>query len=456
MMVDLVARGDQRHAGLRRGRRRVRQRRARPGRATCSSSTACSTSRTHPVLGRTTATPTMLEAGVSRNVTPPRRQGRPRRPQHAGLDPRGDRRRCCERALDSEVVVTSQRLVPCETPAGSAPARRRPPRPARSGAVRQPDLLRLGVPAPRWTRSRRARHQPPLAHAGRVRGPARGDRGARLLRRRWRATTSTGATGDRTHACGGRARDSTAACSTTPPADDRPWDARLLRWDVLGSLGHVEGLRASGLLSRARARAAAAGAARRRWRRWTRGRLRVAPGRRRTCTPRSRTGSPAGCPAWASGCTPAARATTRSRATSGSTSRTGCSRSTPRRSTLAEALLAFAAPAPRVLWPGYTHQRRAMPSSVGLWAGAYAEGLLDTVESLAAVWARVDRSPLGSAAGYGVPLPLRREAVGEGARLRAGSTGTWPRCRAGGASSRRPRCSGARSWGTTSAGSPRT
>src|SRR5688500_548358 len=52
-----------------------------------------------------------------------------------------------------------------------------------------------------------------------------------------------------------------------------------------------------------------------------------------------------------------------------------------------------------------------MPSSVGLWAGAYAEGLLDTVESLAAVWASVDRSPLGSAAGYGVPLPLRREVA---------------------------------------------
>jgi argininosuccinate lyase len=52
-----------------------------------------------------------------------------------------------------------------------------------------------------------------------------------------------------------------------------------------------------------------------------------------------------------------------------------------------------------------------MPSSVALWAGAYAEGLLDTVESLPALWARVDRSPLGSAAGYGVPLPLDREAA---------------------------------------------
>jgi argininosuccinate lyase len=52
-----------------------------------------------------------------------------------------------------------------------------------------------------------------------------------------------------------------------------------------------------------------------------------------------------------------------------------------------------------------------MPSSVGLWAGALAEGRLDTVESLPALWARVDRSPLGSAAGYGVPLPLQRNVV---------------------------------------------
>ncbi len=51
--------------------------------------------------------------------------------------------------------------------------------------------------------------------------------------------------------------------------------------------------------------------------------------------------------------------------------------------------------------------RRAMPS-VGLWAGAYAEGMLDTAEALAGLWPAVDRSPLGSAAGYGVPLPLSR------------------------------------------------
>jgi argininosuccinate lyase len=78
---------------------------------------------------------------------------------------------------------------------------------------------------------------------------------------------------------------------------------------------------------------------------------------------------------------------------------------------LAEALVAFAARHRAVLWPGYTHQRRAMPSSVALWALAYAEGVLDTLEAFPALWAQVDRSPLGSAAGYGVPLPLRREAA---------------------------------------------
>ena len=52
-----------------------------------------------------------------------------------------------------------------------------------------------------------------------------------------------------------------------------------------------------------------------------------------------------------------------------------------------------------------------MPSSAGLWAGAFAEGLLDTVESLARALGQVDRSPLGSAAGYGVPLPLKREVA---------------------------------------------
>jgi len=78
---------------------------------------------------------------------------------------------------------------------------------------------------------------------------------------------------------------------------------------------------------------------------------------------------------------------------------------------LVDALLGFASRHRTVLFPGYTHQRRAMPSSIGLWAGAYAEGLADTIDAFSSVWTQVDRSPLGSAAGYGVPLPLRREVV---------------------------------------------
>jgi argininosuccinate lyase len=77
----------------------------------------------------------------------------------------------------------------------------------------------------------------------------------------------------------------------------------------------------------------------------------------------------------------------------------------------AVALLGFAGRHRTALWPGYTHQRRAMPSSAGLWAAALAEGILVTTESLPALWARVDRCPLGSAAGFGVPLPLDREAT---------------------------------------------
>jgi argininosuccinate lyase len=52
-----------------------------------------------------------------------------------------------------------------------------------------------------------------------------------------------------------------------------------------------------------------------------------------------------------------------------------------------------------------------MPSSAALWALAHAEGILDSVESLDALWRRVDRCPLGSAAGYGTPLPYDRKGV---------------------------------------------
>jgi argininosuccinate lyase len=59
--------------------------------------------------------------------------------------------------------------------------------------------------------------------------------------------------------------------------------------------------------------------------------------------------------------------------------------------------------------PGYTHMQRAMLSSVGLWTASFAESLLDDEQLLAAAYALNDQSPLGSAAGYGVPLPIDRQ-----------------------------------------------
>jgi len=62
-----------------------------------------------------------------------------------------------------------------------------------------------------------------------------------------------------------------------------------------------------------------------------------------------------------------------------------------------------------VLLPGYTHAQIAMPSSFGLWFGAYAETLVDDMYSLVAAWRVADQNPLGSAAGYGNSFPLDRE-----------------------------------------------
>ena len=117
MMVDLVARGDQRHAGYAA---------ADSGFVNAALILARDLlrleglfdERNHPVLGHTTATPTMLYAGVSRNVTPP--------VATAILDVRSTPDWTHEEIADllrarlnSEVMVTSRRLVPCETPQGS-------------------------------------------------------------------------------------------------------------------------------------------------------------------------------------------------------------------------------------------------------------------------------------------------------------------------------------------------
>lgn len=62
----------------------------------------------------------------------------------------------------------------------------------------------------------------------------------------------------------------------------------------------------------------------------------------------------------------------------------------------------------QVLLPGYTHLQIAMPSSFGLWFGAYAESFVDDLEMLAAAYAVVNKNPLGSGAGYGSSFPLDR------------------------------------------------
>jgi argininosuccinate lyase len=191
--------------------------------------------------------------------------------------------------------------------------------------------------------------------------------------------------------------------------DDRYWDSHLIRFDVLGSLGHVEALRASGLLTgaeyqklRAGLRAALAAV--------ERGRLVIGA---------EHEDAHSAIETWL----------TRRLGRTGERLHTGRSRNDQiacdlrlflkdRLSAVAygalavsSALLEFAARHRTALWPGYTHTRRAMPSSAGLWAAAVAEGLLDTLETLPALWVQVDRSPLGSGAGYGVPLPLDREAA---------------------------------------------
>ncbi len=191
--------------------------------------------------------------------------------------------------------------------------------------------------------------------------------------------------------------------------EDRGWDLRLLPWDVYGSLGHVEGLRASRLLS-------------------TRAHLRLRAGLRAALRA-IEDGKLTIDLVHEDAHTAVEDWLTRRHGISGEQVHTGRSRNDQVAvdirlylkemllelhaigADLIEALGRLAAQHATVLWPGYTHTRRAMPSSVGLWAAAYGESLLDTLESLPALWVRVDRCPLGSAAGYGVPLALNREAT---------------------------------------------
>ncbi len=75
---------------------------------------------------------------------------------------------------------------------------------------------------------------------------------------------------------------------------------------------------------------------------------------------------------------------------------------------LARVLAQFAESYKTAAMPGYTHMRKAMPSSFGLWAAGYAEALVEELDASIGVHARIDRCPLGAAAGFGVPLPIDR------------------------------------------------
>ncbi len=76
---------------------------------------------------------------------------------------------------------------------------------------------------------------------------------------------------------------------------------------------------------------------------------------------------------------------------------------------LIDTFLEFAKKYEFVPMPGYTHMQKAMPSSVGMWAGSFAEQLIDQLEILKSVYKLNDQSPLGSGAAYGVSLPIDRE-----------------------------------------------
>ena len=117
MMADLVARGEQRHAGYAAGDGPFANAITALARDLVRLDGIVA-ERSHPILGATTVTPTMLQAGVSRNVTPPAAK--------AVLDirstpawPHAELATALAQRLECELVITSDRLVPCETPAGS-------------------------------------------------------------------------------------------------------------------------------------------------------------------------------------------------------------------------------------------------------------------------------------------------------------------------------------------------
>ena len=193
--------------------------------------------------------------------------------------------------------------------------------------------------------------------------------------------------------------------------DDQQWDQRLLRWDIIGTLGHVAGLAEAGLLTTDEHTRLAA--------ELTRCLNDVGAGLFRVTEDDED-----------------AHSALEHRLTDrlgelGEKVHTGRSRNDQvmvamrlyLKSSLldiesavvgtARSLFDFGRRHQGVVMPGFTHIRRAMPSSVGLWAAGYAEVLLDDLGPIRAAFDLADRCPLGSAAGYGAPLPLERRSVSD-------------------------------------------
>ncbi len=200
-----------------------------------------------------------------------------------------------------------------------------------------------------------------------------------------------------------------AAIADFTAGDDRRWDQRLLAWDVVGTIAHVEGLEAAGLLTAVECGQLVA-ELRRAFADVAAGRLTVTNADEDAHTAlETRLVGALG--------------------EVGEKVHTGRSRNDQvvaalslyakhEMSEIAGGVLEMVAVLTEfgrrhhdVVMPGYTHLRRAMPSTVALWAGGYAESLLDDLGVVAAAADLADVSPLGSAAGYGVPLPLQPELV---------------------------------------------
>jgi argininosuccinate lyase len=209
----------------------------------------------------------------------------------------------------------------------------------------------------------------------------------------------------------GSGADLDAVVADFTAGDDRRWDQRLLAWDVVGTIAHVEGLTAAGLLS-ATARDQLVAELRHIFADVEAGLLKVTDADEDAHTALE-------------------TRLVQSLGEVGEKVHTGRSRNDQvlaalslyakhRLLEISEGVLEVVTVLTElgrrhadVVMPGYTHLRRAMPSTVALWAGGYAESLLDDLGVLTAAANLADVSPLGSAAGYGVPLPLKPELVAE-------------------------------------------